>query len=99
MDKAEESQENDITGTEGLLKELALGIVRRYVVGNQTDESLMMVRDAKYVCILDSSYLFQAGAYSPLLSTIEAVNDIVPEMVIIMLWDQNMTLFPELFRR
>ena len=47
----------------------------------------------------DSSYLFQAGAYSPLLSTIEAVNDIVPEMVIIMLWDQNMTLFPELFRK
>lgn len=99
LDVANKDQESKIESAEKLLKTLAINIVAQYRVAINKEKYLTMVKECKYVCILDSSYLFQAGAYSPLLSTIEAANYIVPEMVIIMLWDQNMTLFPELFEK
>ena len=78
---------------EGILHRLSWNIVKKYKTNIDKEKALGMLEASKYVCILDSRYLFQAGAYSALLSTVEAVNDIVPEMAIIIMWDQNMTLF------
>ena len=97
LEEARNQEESHDKDAEDILKKLSCSIVKKYKTNIDKEKAFRMLDICKYVCILDSRFLFQAGAYSPLLSTIEAINAIEPEMVIIILWDQNMTLFPELF--